>query len=388
MDVRAEILKRQDIFRDNAPQADELGRLPEESAKALYDSGIMRMFQPEEFGGMEAHPIDFFKALFEVGRRCGSSGWVAGVVGVHPHGLALGDHRMQEEVWGEDRNTWVASPYAPMGRAEVVEGGYILNGRWPFSSGTDYCSWAVIGGLILDADGSIKQPARPHHFVLPLGDYQIVDASWNVMGLKGTGSKDLVVENLFVPEHRVIDVEESYEGAPGRAMAKRNPLYGIPRASMFSGAVTAGTLAMCQGVIDSFIEHTAQRSTRFGKSTQDPFQMAALAEAEAEIETSWNHFLWDFERLFDSAATGERIPTHLRAEVRRNQISASHRSMDAADKLFRLSGGAAIRLDNPLQRMWRDAQAGLHHVQNVAGPIYEAYGLSLLGDEIPATTKV
>lgn len=388
MNVHAEIMKRQDTFSQGAPLADELGRIPVESARALKESGIIRMFQPREFGGTESHPVDFFRALFEVGRRCGSSGWVAGVVGVHPHGLALGDQRMQEDVWGTDHDTWVASPYAPMGRARPVEGGYILNGRWPFSSGTDYCTWAVIGGLILDGEGQVRQPARPHHFVLPLGDYEIIDSSWDVMGLKGTGSKDLLVEDMFVPTHRVIDVEESYEGAPGRAMAKRNPLYGIPRASMFSGAVTAGTLAMCQGVVDTFIAHTAQRSTRFGRSTTDPFQMAALAEAEAEIETSWNHFLWDFERLFDAAATGELVPTHLRAEVRRNQIRASHRSMDAADKLFRLSGGAAIRLNNPLQRMWRDAQAGLHHVQNVAGPIYEAYGLSLLGEEIPATTKV
>lgn len=388
MNIHAEIMKRQDTFSANAERADELGHIPEESAKALKDSGIIRMFQPREFGGMEAHPVEFFKALFEVGRRCGSSGWVTGVVGVHPHGLALGDHRMQEEIWGEDNDTWVASPYAPMGRAHPVKGGYILNGRWPFSSGTDYCSWAVIGGLILDAEGDVRQPPRPHHFVLPLGDYQIIESSWDVMGLKGTGSKDLLVQDMFVPAHRVIDVEESYEGAPGRAMAKRNPLYGIPRAAMFSGAVTAGTLAMCQGVVDSFVTHTSQRSTRFGKSTRDPFQMAALAEAEAEIETSWKHFLWDFERLFDAAATGERVPTQLRVEVRRNQISASHRSMDAADKLFRLSGGAAIRMNNPLQRMWRDAQAGLHHVQNVAGPIYEAYGLSLLGEDIPETTKV
>lgn len=388
MSVHEKIFSRLNTFSDHAPQADALGRVPEESVNALRESGIIRMFQPTEFGGMESHPADFFKTVFEVGRRCSSSGWVAGVVGVHPHGLALGDRKMQEDVWAEDNDTWVASPYAPIGRAQPVDGGFILNGRWPFSSGTDYCSWAVIGGLILDADGAVAQPARPHHFVLPRSDYEIIDSSWDVMGLKGTGSKDLAVKDLFVPAYRVIDVEESYEGAPGRAMAKRNPLYGIPRASMFSGAVTAGTLAMCQGVIDSFIAHTAQRSTRFGKSTRDPFQMAALAEAEAEIETSWRHFLWDFERLFDSAATGERIPTSLRAEVRRNQVRASHRSMDAADRLFRLSGGAAIRSENPLQRMWRDAQAGLHHVQNVAGPIYEAYGMTVLGEDIPKTIKV
>jgi 3-hydroxy-9,10-secoandrosta-1,3,5(10)-triene-9,17-dione monooxygenase len=388
MNVLDRLLGVQDVFGRNAPMAEELGHLPEESARAIRDAGVIRMLQPKAFQGDEAHPAEFFRVVLEIGRRCGSSGWVAGVVGVHPHGLARGDERMQAEIWAKDPDTWVASPYAPLGRARRVDGGYILNGRWPFSSGTDYCQWVVIGGLMIDDHGVAIEPSRPHHFVLPRSDYVILEDSWKVMGLKGTGSKDLLVTEQFVPLHRVIDVDESYEGETGREIAQRSPLYGIPRAVMFSGAVTAGTLAMCQGVVDSFVDHASNRTTRFGKSTRDPFQMTALAEAAAEIETSIRHFLWDVERVFDSAATGEPVPMALRAEVRRNQVRASHRAMDAADKLFRLSGGASIRLDNTMQRMWRDAQSGLHHVQNVAGPIYEAYGLDVFGQQIPTTTKI
>lgn len=388
MDVIDRVLAHESTFTANANRAEELGQLPIESAEAIRSAGVVRMLQPKAFGGTESHPVEFLKAVIEIGRHCGSSGWVAGVVGVHPHGLARGTQQMQEELWGEDQDTWAASPYAPMGRARKVEGGYILNGRWQFSSGTDHCTWVVIGGLMVDDAGEVIQPAAPHHFVLPRPDYEIVEDSWQVMGLKGTGSKDLIVRDMFVPEHRVIDVDESYEGETGRELAKKSPLYGIPRATMFSGTITGGTLAMCQGVVDEYVRLTAGRVTRFGKSTQNPYQLAALAEASADIETSIKHVLWDMDRLFDAASTGEPVSMELRAEVRRNQVRASHRAMDAADRLFRLTGGAAIRLDQPIQRMWRDAQAGLHHVQNVAGPIYQAYGSTVFDQPIPATTRI
>ena len=113
-----------------------------------------------------------------------SAGWVAGVVGVHPHELAHGDRRVQEEVWAKDPDTWVASPYAPMGRARPVEGGYIFNGRWNFSSGTDHCQWVMIGGLVTDQEGNVTDPAAVH-FLLPRSDYEIVEDSWDVMGLRG-----------------------------------------------------------------------------------------------------------------------------------------------------------------------------------------------------------
>jgi 3-hydroxy-9,10-secoandrosta-1,3,5(10)-triene-9,17-dione monooxygenase len=388
MDVIDRVLAQVSTFTENAARTEELGQLPIESVNAIRSSGVVRMLQPKAFGGYESHPTDFLKAVIEIGRHCGSSGWVAGVVGVHPHGLARGTRQMQEEVWGEDADTWTASPYAPMGRARKVDGGYILNGHWQFSSGTDHCTWVVIGGLIVDHDNEVIRPASPHHFVLPRSDYAIVEDSWQVMGLKGTGSKDLVVRDLFVPEHRVIDVDESYEGETGRELAKKSPLYGIPRATMFSGTITGGTLAMCQGVVDAYVHLTASRVTRFGKSSQNPYQLAALAEASADIETSIKHLMWDMDRLFDVAATGEPVSMELRAEVRRNQVRASHRAMDAADRLFRLTGGAAIRLDQPIQRMWRDAQAGLHHVQNVAGPIYQAYGSTVFEQPIAATTRI
>ncbi|MER2135019.1 MAG: acyl-CoA dehydrogenase family protein [Arthrobacter sp.] len=136
-----------EFFEAQAREAEDLGRLPLETVQQLKASGLVRLLQPREYGGYEAHPTDFAQAVINVGSRCGSSGWVAGVVGVHPHGLAMGDPRILAELWGEDPDVWTSSPYAPMGLARPVEGGFRFSGHWKFSSGTDASDWVIIGGL-------------------------------------------------------------------------------------------------------------------------------------------------------------------------------------------------------------------------------------------------
>ena len=139
-----------DFFRDQAEEADQLGRLPDTTAKMMREVGVMKTLQPAEFGGAEGSPVDFFKSVLSVGSRSASAGWVISVVGVHAFEIAQADRRLQEEIWGDDPDTWVASPYAPFGKAKRVDGGYSFSGRWPFSSGTDHCEWAILGGVLQD----------------------------------------------------------------------------------------------------------------------------------------------------------------------------------------------------------------------------------------------
>ena len=386
-EVMARVRELSEYWESHAAEVEQAGGIPDATAAKLKDAGVMRMLQPKRYGGYECHPRDFFETLLELGSRCSSTGWVAGVVGVHAHELAQTDPRLQDEVWGDDPDTWVASPYAPMGRATPVKGGYVFNGRWSFSSGTDQCQWVMIGGLILDEDGN-PDGTGIHHFCLPRGDYEIVDGSWEVMGLRGTGSKDLIVRDTFVPAYRVINQEEILAGTAARSMGLDNPLYGIPRQVMFSGAITASTLAICQGVLRAYVDHSRERVIRLsGKASQDPHQLAVLGEAAADIQASIQHFLWDIDRVHDMAAQGEQITTDLRIEVRRNQVNASSRAVRAADRLFVSTGGAALQLSHPIQRMWRDAHAAMNHMMNTAPPAYVQYGLNLFGHELPATAR-
>ncbi len=153
----------------------------------------MRMLQPRTHGGLEAHPREWAETVMEVASLDGATGWVAGIVGVHPWEMAMADASVQEEVWGDDQDTWIASPYAPMGVLTPADGGYVFNGHWQFSSGTDHCDWIFLGAFVGDADGKPVMPPVNMHVILPRSDYEIVEDSWDVVGLKGTGSKDVIV---------------------------------------------------------------------------------------------------------------------------------------------------------------------------------------------------
>lgn len=382
--VREEVEKIADFIASQGPASDDLGRLTDEAAKALKATGVIRMLQPEEFGGYEAHPAEFFESVLAIGSRYASAGWVTAVVGIHPWELALADHRVQEEVWGSDPDTWVASPYAPMGKARRADGGWLLSGRWSFSSGTDHCDWVMIGGLILDDDG---KPVGQRHFMLPRPDYQIVAESWEVMGLKGTGSRDLIVADAFVPDHRIIDPATVWEGAKKLGRAS-NPLYRLALAILFSGTITAGTLAACQGALAASVAYMRDRvNARGARVAQDPHHLAILGEAASDIEASTLQFLTDINRAYDEVASGRELSVDVRIAARRNHVRSVRRAVDAVDKLFVHAGGGALRLDQPFQRFWRDAHAGMNHINNAAEPVYEAWSKHTFGLPIPEGLK-
>lgn len=380
--VRDRVEELAEFWATQEPVSNELGRVSQPAADALKDAGIVRMLQPAKFGGYETHLNDFLRAVMSIGTQAPSVGWVAGVVGVHPHELGLADPRLQEELWAEDPDVWVASPYAPMGIGTPVEGGFRFTGHWQFSSGTDHCNWVMIGGFVGDAEGN-PDHNDVRHFVLPRKDYEILQDSWNVMGLRGTGSKDLVVRDVFVPDYRVIAQDEIQAGTAGRALGLDNPLFSLPRASVFSGAITAGTLAIAQSVVAEYISWTRGRTNRRGKASLDPFKLATLGESIADIQAGVTQVLADIDRLYDIVESGKVVSLETRFEVRRNQVRASRRAVDAADRLFMHGGGAALHLDQPLQQRWRDMHAAMNHASNVAEPVYQHSAMLLFGHELP-----
>ncbi|GAA3685466.1 acyl-CoA dehydrogenase family protein [Arthrobacter ginkgonis] len=387
-DVQSRVEALAEYFAANGRANEDAGRLTDEVASRLKDTGLVRMLQPKRFGGMESHPVDFMKAVLATGSADAATGWVAGVVGVHPHELAQADLRLQEELWGQDQDTWIASPYAPMGVGRPVEGGYIFNGHWKFSSGTDHCQWVMIGGFVANPDGTPNR-GDVRHFCLPRADYEILQDSWEVMGLKGTGSKDLVVKDVFVPDYRVISQDEIVAGTAARALGLDNPLYSIPRGVMFSGAIVTGTLAIAQGALGAALAFNSKRVQMGGRqSSTDTFQLQAVGKAAADIQSSIYHVLGDFERVYDYAATGKTVPVEMRLEVRRNQVRATHRALAAVDDLFLHAGGGSLHLDQPLQRFWRDMHAGMNHIVNVAEPWYSNWSLDYFGHDLPAGTKL
>jgi len=370
-------------LEEQAAEAEETGRMPDDMAKRVRASGIIRMLQPADFGGFECDPRDFFEAVMRMSAISGATGWVAGIVGVHPWELALCDRRLQEEVWGADPDTWIASPYAPDGRARPVDGGFELSGHWQFSSGTDHCDWIFLGGLVTDQEGNLAKPLDVRHFVLPRHDYQIVDDSWDVVGLRGTGSKDIIIDKAFVPLYRTIKASAVVEGtATTDAGRDGSPLYRTPWSAIFPPAITAAVIGIAEGALAAHIAYQRDRVAQGHiKMAQDPWALATIGEAASEIHSCRVQLLGNVGAMYDMAVRGEEIPLTMRAAARRDQVRASWRAVRAVDTIFDHSGGNALRMDQPLQRFWRDAHAGLHHAINVYGPIYSAYSKMEMGHD-------
>ncbi len=178
-----------------AAETGQLRRIPDETIAAFQEAGLFRMLQPARWGGAEVDPRVFFDVQMTIAAACPSSAWVLGVVAVHNWQLALFAEAAQEEVWGTDPCTLISSSYATTGKVVRADGGYRISGRWSFSSGCDHCQWVFLGGFV-PPEGESKTPDM-RTFLLPRSDYRI-DDNWHVAGLKGTGSKDIVVEDAFV----------------------------------------------------------------------------------------------------------------------------------------------------------------------------------------------
>ena len=177
--------------KDRVSRAEQLRRLPDETFAEFQEAGLFRAIQPQRWGGFELDPVTFYQAIIETSEVCASTGWILGVIGVHNWHLALFPPQAQKDVWGEDTDAQLSTSLAPTGTVERVTGGFRLSGRWSFSSGCDYCRWAALGGVAPPAEAGAPPDARV--FLLPRADYAIED-NWHVVGLCGTGSKDIVVD--------------------------------------------------------------------------------------------------------------------------------------------------------------------------------------------------
>jgi alkylation response protein AidB-like acyl-CoA dehydrogenase len=381
--VRETIIGNIDRFVNEEVPSNVLGRVTDEGAKLIRDSGLVRMLQPKDYGGYEADPREFYLSVMELGSKASSLGWVGSVVGVHPFQFGQGDPRMQEEVWGEDHDTWTASPYAPMGRARRVDGGYILSGQWPFSSGTDHCKWAVLGGLAESVDGPAGEFTVLTHFVLPRADYEILQDSWNVMGLSGTGSKDVLVKEVFVPEYRTYNVQALNDCEYASRNRPDSPLYQLPFDLFFPGAISAATMAIAAGVVNHFAEYTGGRVRMGVRQTQNPYHMASLGAALADIDASRQHVLGEIGEIYKFVLAGGKVTKEMKYKARVNQVRAVRRAAEAAAEVFKHAGGNASRVTNPIQRTWRDLSVAMGHACNVDDPVYAAYAGSLFGVPIP-----
>lgn len=370
------------VLRERAARAEELRRLPDDTWKDLLDSGLLRGLQPEAYGGSEVDPGTFYRAVAEVGRGCGSTAWVLGIVGVHNWQLPLFPGRAQEEVWGQDRSVQISSSYAPTGRVERVDGGFRMRGRWSFSTGCDFCEWVFLGGITTRADDPSIPEMRT--FLLPRRDYRI-DDNWHVVGLGGTGSKDIVVEDAFVPEYRTHGMDDGFRcDSPGNAI-HTGALYRLPFGAVFAQTLVAPAVGAAEGALEYFEQQTLARrsSYDFGRAAENPVVQLRLAEATAEIGAARAALTRCIDEMLAIVRAGGSIPLELRARHRLEGAHAVARCAAVVGTLFHASGGRVVFKDNPLQRIFRDVHAMQAHAVNHPENAALLYGRIRLGEPSP-----
>ncbi|HKY92679.1 MAG TPA: flavin-dependent monooxygenase [Nevskiaceae bacterium] len=363
------------VLRQRAAQTEADRMVPRETVADFQAAGLFRILQPKAYGGYEMDPQVFYDVAMTLAEGCMSSAWIYGIIGVHAWQLALFDPRAAADVWGKDSATLVASTYMPKGQVKPAEGGFRFSGRWGFSSGIDHCDWVLLGGLIFNEG----QPPEYRTFLLPRSDFEVVD-TWYTMGLKGTGSKDIVVKDVFVPEYRTHKATDGFMGTnPGRETFTA-PLYKMPFGQIFVRAVSSAAIGSLQGALTAFREFAAVRVGDMGNKTseQAPAQLAA-AEVSVAIDEMKLVLNRNFDRLMAAAREGRQLDVNERLHFRFQASQVVDRCARHAYQLFSACGGRGIFSDFALVRHFMDIHAARGHYANNPEQFGRNFGGVLLG---------
>jgi 3-hydroxy-9,10-secoandrosta-1,3,5(10)-triene-9,17-dione monooxygenase len=380
MSVVEEAKRIAPMLAANAAEDDQLRRLSDSTWKLLLDGGFLRSLQPARFGGGEVSLVEFVDATIEISRASPSAGWVAGVIGVHPWQLGLFTEKAQQEMWRDDPSTMHSSSYNPTGKAEKVAGGYKLSGRWSFSTGCDHCRGVMLGAISGTREIGGNQVRDFRSFLLMRDQYRI-DDNWHVAGLRGTGSKDIIVDETFVPEYRTQSHLDYAMNAslPGQDLNK-GPLFRLPWSVVFNMALAASALGSARGFVDAWIAGTRNRKLNSGgRAADDSLIQNRLAEALWYLDATVSRVRADAIELWQMAEAHQAASMQQRAQMRWNMNRGCDLIGQAVTELFRAASGRAIFLDHPLQRRFQDVQAALAHAYLVPDPLAKAVGGMILG---------
>jgi 3-hydroxy-9,10-secoandrosta-1,3,5(10)-triene-9,17-dione monooxygenase len=365
-------------LKERAVKTETDRKVPEETIAEMQAAGLFDVLKPKMYGGYEMDPQVFYDVQMALAEGCMSTAWIYGVIGVHNWQIALFDPKAAQDVFGKDTSTLIASTYMPKGQVTPVEGGFKFSGRWGFSSGIDHCQWVFLGGLIFTPG----QPPEYRTFLLPRSDFEVID-TWHVMGLKGTGSKDIVVKDVFVPEYRTHKASDGFMGTnPGRDTFTAD-LYKLPFGQIFVRAVSTAAIGGLQGALDTFLDFAKVRVGDMGNKTseQAPAQLAAAEPATAidEMKLVLNR---NFSVLQTKIRNKQPLDDIQQRLLFRHQASQTvERCAKHAYQLFSVCGGRGIFTDFPLYRYMTDIMAARGHYANNPEQFGRNFGGFLLGRE-------
>lgn len=368
-------------LREQARQTEMDRRVSEKTTDKLKALDLYRAVQPQRFGGFELGLDELQQLVFELGQGCTSTGWCYAIGAASSWLVSMFPAEAQEELWSGSPTDLAGGCIAPTGKARVVPGGFMLTGRWSFGSNCDNSAWMSLGAMV-EGEGEVAQTM---FMLVPAHQYQIID-QWNTMGLAGTGSKDILIEEeIFVPAHRTVSFSNVLEQDTPGSKINTSGLYRIPFLTGFPPLLATPAVAALRGAVDEFIETVAQRSTRGAfngsgsKIAQFGHVQSAVAQADAAIDASQLILLRDLRAAAEITNMNEKVGMTRRIEYRRGHSYSLKLCIQAIDSLFEAVGGAGLSLDNGVQRAWRDVHAIAHHITVNWNVVSTMYGQMRLG---------
>lgn len=365
------------MLRERADAIEQARRVDDAVIDAFKKAGFFRILQPRKWGGYQMDPVVFMRVLMEVGRGCCSSGWNLMILGVHQWEFGYLPDRACADMWSKDNEILIASSYAPFGTCKKVDGGWLLNGTWGTSSGTDHAEGgAFIGARVFDAQGRFVDHRS---FLVSRADYEQID-DWYTMGLCGTGSKSVRLKpDTFVPDYRSHSIVE-YNFAPDTPVEYRYPFNQV-----FFGAVSAAIVGFAQGMIDHFIEQTKKRQGIFvpGAVAVSPYVKDRLGNAVALVRSSRARLLQLMAESRDIVERGEKVPNDLRIQYMLDIARVGRECEQAVLLLHKANSARGIYKSNPMQRILRDVLVAANHTTQNADDNAGFLGGFLLGQGLP-----
>jgi 3-hydroxy-9,10-secoandrosta-1,3,5(10)-triene-9,17-dione monooxygenase len=339
--------------------------LPETIAD-MQAAGLFRVLQPRRWGGYEMELGTFYDIEIALSEGDMSSGWTYAVLGVVSWLLGLIDDRAAQEVWGRDPSALICSSTMPAGTATPVDGGFRLTGHWRYASGAEHCEWAVVGGMVH------AENAAPdwRFFFVPRRDYRTVD-NWQAAGLQGSGSIDLMLEDVFVPAYRTQRLHDSFLLRGAGQAVNASSLYRLPFGQIFVRGVSTAGLGALKAMLTALIGYSSGRITRAGgRAAENPFVQLVCAETSAAIEQMRATLQRNFRVLHDYARRGETPPLELRLQYKFQSSTVIERCTQLAARMFKATGAGGLTDELPFGHILADLMAARQHISNQ----YEFYG--------------
>jgi 3-hydroxy-9,10-secoandrosta-1,3,5(10)-triene-9,17-dione monooxygenase len=372
-------------LRERASKTEELRSLPRETERDLHEAGLFRIVQPKRVGGAEFDYVALVDCADAIGQADASAAWNLANLASHHWMLAMFDQRAQDVIWNKDVNALIASSFIfPAGRARKVDGGYVLRGSWPYSSGVDSCEWNMLASVVSSDDEADGIEYRV--FLVNKSDYRIKD-TWNASGLRGTGSNDVEVDDAFVAEPMTIGVHELAGGPTPGSAVNPNPLYALPVFSLFPYVLSGVALGNAQACLDDYVDLARHRASTYNRARLGDLQSTQIkiAEASSKIDAARLIMRSACIAAMADARRGHVPDTAAKTRMRRDGAFSVNLCTEAVSLLFAASGARGLATSGALQRQFRDAHAINSHIAfnfDAAGTNYGRVTLGLPSENL------